>query len=216
MCTDLNLKTIDAISGVFQKIYVPTYELQLFDEYAEPKILVDLRDAFLFCQNAHGNQVRLGPLNRPYTDHPLMVWYLSYILGGNKTQQLAALLHDVVEDCQSNLNLKTEDIFVLLKGRFTLDISNLVCELSIFTDDDTEELEIISNFSAVAKLDKAADNFANLWDLIYDGPIGYSKEKHAYIIEFREEVHSLCQPLPCWFNEAFHQLALRAKRLLLT
>jgi (p)ppGpp synthase/HD superfamily hydrolase len=47
---------------------------------------------------AHGDQVRKGK-NTPYFAHPLAVSALVVECGGDHDQAIAALLHDVVEDC---------------------------------------------------------------------------------------------------------------------
>ncbi|MBI3541722.1 MAG: HD domain-containing protein [Deltaproteobacteria bacterium] len=54
--------------------------------------------AVRFAIRAHDGQVRKG--NRaPYISHPMAVASIVLEYGGSETQAIAALLHDVVEDC---------------------------------------------------------------------------------------------------------------------
>lgn len=54
--------------------------------------------AVRFAVNAHRTQVRKGT-TIPYFTHPLAVSGLVLEFGGDEEQAIAALLHDVVEDC---------------------------------------------------------------------------------------------------------------------
>ena len=51
-----------------------------------------------YAREAHGSQVRKGSA-LPYIHHPLAVSSLVLEYGGDEDQAIAALLHDVVEDC---------------------------------------------------------------------------------------------------------------------
>lgn len=51
-----------------------------------------------YAREAHGSQVRKGTAV-PYIHHPLAVSSLVLEHGGDEDQAIAALLHDVVEDC---------------------------------------------------------------------------------------------------------------------
>jgi (p)ppGpp synthase/HD superfamily hydrolase len=55
-------------------------------------------DAFLYAHEAHRNQ-RRKKTDRPYVSHLLGVASLVLQYGGDEEQAIAALLHDVVEDC---------------------------------------------------------------------------------------------------------------------
>ena len=54
-------------------------------------------DALLFATGAHGDQ-RRKYTGEPYIIHPIEVMMLVRQYGGDETMQIAALLHDVVED----------------------------------------------------------------------------------------------------------------------
>ena len=55
-------------------------------------------EAFLYAHDAHRNQVR-KKTERPYISHLMGVASLVLQYGGDEEQAIAALLHDVVEDC---------------------------------------------------------------------------------------------------------------------
>lgn len=56
------------------------------------------RHALSFAAEAHGGQVRKGTAI-PYVTHPASVSALVAQYGGDEDQVIAALLHDVIEDC---------------------------------------------------------------------------------------------------------------------
>ena len=56
--------------------------------------------ALVFASNAHRKQVRKGS-DVPYISHPLGVASLVIEEGGDDTQAIAALLHDVLEDTET-------------------------------------------------------------------------------------------------------------------
>lgn len=66
-------------------------------------------DALRFAATAHAGQVRKGTAI-PYVTHPLAVSGLVVEFGGDEEQAIAALLHDVVEDCDVSL-LTISDTF---------------------------------------------------------------------------------------------------------
>lgn len=55
-------------------------------------------EAMEYARSAHGEQLRKGS-NVPYIQHPIAVSCFVIEYGGNEDQAIAALLHDVLEDC---------------------------------------------------------------------------------------------------------------------
>lgn len=55
-------------------------------------------EAVGYAAAAHAEQVRKGT-NIPYVSHPIAVSALVVEHGGNEIQAIAALLHEVLEDC---------------------------------------------------------------------------------------------------------------------
>jgi len=62
-------------------------------------------EAFLYAHEAHRNQKR-KKTERPYISHLMGVASLVLQYGGDEEQAMAALLHDVVEDCGGAPRLK--------------------------------------------------------------------------------------------------------------
>lgn len=62
-------------------------------------------EAFLYAHNAHRDQ-RRKKTDRPYISHLMGVASLVLQYGGDEEQAMAALLHDVVEDCGGAPRLK--------------------------------------------------------------------------------------------------------------
>lgn len=63
-----------------------------------PQLGPRFREAFLFAAEKHATQVRKGT-SVPYISHLMAVAALVLEAGGDEDQAIAALLHDVVEDC---------------------------------------------------------------------------------------------------------------------
>ena len=57
-----------------------------------------LHEALDYAADAHCAQLRKGT-DIPYLAHPLGVCFLTLDYGGDEDQAIAALLHDVIEDC---------------------------------------------------------------------------------------------------------------------
>jgi len=76
-------------------------------------------DAFLYAHEAHRNQLR-KQTDRPYISHLMGVASLVLQYGGNEDQAIAALLHDVVEDCGGAPRL------VEIRGKFGERVAHIV------------------------------------------------------------------------------------------
>jgi GTP pyrophosphokinase len=63
-----------------------------------------------YAAAAHAKQVRKGT-DIPYISHPIAVSALVVEHGGNETQAIAALLHDVLEDCGPEHGPVIEELF---------------------------------------------------------------------------------------------------------
>lgn len=120
--------------------------------------------AMKYAERKHKGQVRKGS-GSPYFHHPLMVSYIAANFKKSKnlhTLIAAAILHDVVEDCDVNPHTITK--------MFGMGVSKLVFELT----DDKDEIKIIgkveyqkkkwcglSNYGLFLKL---CDRLANVSD----------------------------------------------------
>ena len=128
------------------------------------KMTID--EAKKFCRKAHKGQWRKGStfLNRiPYEKHPMRVFDLVKKWGGTKEQQMAALLHDTVEDA----GIKFSEI----EKQFGYEVAHLVAALSedkslpTWKDRKLDYLEKISApENKLAVLVSLADKMDNLGD----------------------------------------------------
>lgn len=66
-----------------------------------------VRQAYFFALGAHAGQVRKYT-GEPYINHPVRVAVIVENAGGTEDQVIAALLHDVVEDCSVSLSTLRE------------------------------------------------------------------------------------------------------------
>jgi (p)ppGpp synthase/HD superfamily hydrolase len=92
---------------------------------------VDYDAALIFASKAHRHQVRKGT-DIPYIVHPIHVSLLLIRHGFNETLSIAALLHDVVEDCAVSLEE--------LRQRFGDEVAELVAAVSDPKGSDGEKL----------------------------------------------------------------------------
>lgn len=79
-------------------------------------------EAVGYAATAHARQVRKGT-TAPYISHPLAVSALVIEHGGNEVQAIAALLHDVLEDCGAHHGPAIGD-------RFGQDVLTIVKDLT--------------------------------------------------------------------------------------
>jgi (p)ppGpp synthase/HD superfamily hydrolase len=117
-------------------------------------------DAFATARAAHAGQVRNGSGGRPYIEHPLTVAEQLAECGCDDTVLAAALLHDVVEESE----IEVEEI----RRRFGEQVAELVAALT-----DAEEIESYERRKDVHRADVraagrealliyAADKLANI------------------------------------------------------
>lgn len=90
-----------------------------------------LAEAFAYAGEAHAGQVRKGT-EIPYISHLMAVSGLVIEFGGDTTQAVAGLLHDVVED-QGGLERLAD-----VRGRFGDEVGDLVLALSDATPAEGE------------------------------------------------------------------------------
>ncbi len=116
--------------------------------------------AIQFATAAHEGQFRYDGVT-PYIVHPIDVAEIVYAAGGDESQICAALLHDVVEDCEVELaTIEKEfgkDVAALvddLTNRATLDMGNRATRKQF-------ENARIAKTSARAKMVKLADIMSN-------------------------------------------------------
>ena len=87
-------------------------------------------EAFAFAVHAHAGQTRKGS-QVPYTSHIVQVAGLVLEFGGDSAQAIAGLLHDVLEDC--DVELET------LQSRFGHDVATIVQQCTDLLPGDRPE-----------------------------------------------------------------------------
>jgi (p)ppGpp synthase/HD superfamily hydrolase len=118
------------------------------------------------CADAHSGQVRKGPSGGPYALHPIHMALILARLGESDTVLIAALLHDVVEDCPGWDLPRVEQLF-------DAQIAAVVGELTeekgrSWQERKAWQVERIPTLSETALRVKAADKLHNLCSLVAD------------------------------------------------
>ena len=113
---------------------------------------------------AHAGQTRKGDPDLPYVSHPMHVALILARLGLEETAIQAALLHDVVEDCEGWDEAR-------VRASFGDEVASTVAAL---TEDKSlgwearkrQAIEDVPNMSSLAAHVKAADKLHNLSSLV--------------------------------------------------
>ncbi len=131
-----------------------------------------LSRALAFALSAHGSQKRKGT-QVPYVSHLLQVSGLVFEHGGSATQATAALLHDVVEDCD-------EISLDRVQQEFGSEVSHIVADCTDTGPDEsagtkrpwkarkTAFLQHLATVSATSSLVIACDKRHNLACMVRD------------------------------------------------
>tara|TARA_B100000902_G_scaffold11500_1_gene14011 strand:- start:2879 stop:3394 length:516 start_codon:yes stop_codon:yes gene_type:complete len=149
-----------------------------------------LYKAFYFAYKAHGNQKRKYT-GDPYMMHPLAVAQIVKDYGGTEEMQMAAFLHDVVED--------THIAIVDIEQNFGLKVANLVgwlTDISRPTDGNRSVRKAIdrkhsADSPAEAQFIKLADLLDNTKSIVEHDPKFakvYLKEKEL-LLDAMDKVH---------------------------
>lgn len=106
---------------------------ELFDAigYLTPEEQEQVRTAFEFAENEHCNQFRKS--GEPFITHPATVAYYLAEYHLNRAALIAALLHDVAEDC----TVSVEEI----GQRFGKDVASIVDGVTKFEETDAEKAQ---------------------------------------------------------------------------
>jgi len=87
--------------------------------YSTPKLGARFEDALLFASRKHNGQTRKQS-QVPYVAHLLSVTALVLEAGGDEDQAIAAVLHDVVEDCGG------APVLAEMRERFGIRVADIV------------------------------------------------------------------------------------------
>ena len=143
-----------------------------------------LINALYFAADKHKDQRRKGADALPYINHPIAVAHLLMEAGINDQDLLcAALLHDVIEDCDVS--------YIDLVRKFGLRVADIVLEVSdnpLAANRKLEQIAKIKKISREAKLIKLADKICNVRDVIISPPVRWDAERKNKYIEFSKEI----------------------------
>lgn len=168
-----------------------------------------VKEAVCFAIDAHHGQYRKCN-ELYYITHPLGVAAIVDQYGGDEDQVIAALLHDVKEDCPNPFHAQ-------IKDKFGERVDRLVDELTNTSKKLHPELnragrkkldnERLKNISITAKLVKLADITYNVEDL--HGLTGGFIAK--FLSEKEQQLEAVIDEVPYLF-ETYHELHNRACR----
>ena len=186
---DLSLYSAPTLRA-FQKVYEGKTLAEILP-HAEPELV----QAYGFMRLAHEGQTRKGPSGRPYHHHPLMVFLLVRYSGGTLAEQIAALLHDVLEDMEKSWPGATRlQVLAAIEAQFGAEVADLVLKLSNpenlqAADKKQWQATQLENHPEIRRI-KVADKLASSYDDIFDTPAGWSTAKlaasHQTMIETAE------------------------------
>ncbi len=122
-----------------------------------------IRDAYIYAEEKHRGQFRKS--KEPYICHPVAVAHILTEIGADQDTLIAAILHDIIEDC----DVTREDV----EEKFGKDVANLVY--------------------GVTKLGKIHFSTENEYLIEYYKKIivGMSEDVRAIIIKLADRVHNM-------------------------
>jgi (p)ppGpp synthase/HD superfamily hydrolase len=184
------------------------------DDSRELKSVQSILWAAHFAAEKHAAQKRKGAAAEPYINHLIEVAQLvsTALEEPDPNLIIAALLHDVIEDCGV-----TRDE---LEERFSRDVADLVMEV---TDDkslpkaERKRLQVVTaqKKSLRAQVLKVADKISNLRAILNSPPEDWSFERRREYFDWAEQVVnnlSVANPvLKTEFDTTFSKLANTAQ-----
>jgi guanosine-3',5'-bis(diphosphate) 3'-pyrophosphohydrolase len=166
-------------------------------------VAADLLDAVMFAADRHQNQRRKDAEASPYINHPIALAHLLATVGAVVDLDVlrAAILHDTVEDTETN---EAE-----LRERFGDAVAGIVMEV---TDDKDllkqrrKELQVeyAPHLSSGAALVKLADKTCNLRNISEAPPTDWSLAKRQEYFDWAKSVVDALPPVSAPLLAAFH------------
>lgn len=174
------------------------------DLYMTGTDLPRLTEALDFAARKHTHQRRKGALAEPYINHLTDVCHrLSQATQGKDVNLLiAALLHDVIEDC----GVPFEEI----SHRFGEDAASIVLEV---TDDmnlpkperKKRQLQLSASLSPRAKMLRLADKTSNLHSLLNSPPPHWDLERRLQYFDWAKDIADNCRGINPILEVEFYQ-----------
>jgi guanosine-3',5'-bis(diphosphate) 3'-pyrophosphohydrolase len=151
-----------------------------------------LFQALTFAATKHRDQRRKDAEASPYINHPIAVAQVLSVEAGihDEPTLLAAILHDTVEDTETN--------FEELERKFGVEVASLVREV---TDDKSlpkderkrRQIEHAAGASDKAKRLKIADKICNVRDVTHNPPEKWDAVRRVEYLDWAERVLAGCR-----------------------
>ena len=172
--------------------------------------------ALHYATEQHRNQRRKDEAASPYINHPISLLHILNVEAGIEDNNvlIAALLHDVIEDCsgphQMHIELRREEI----REQFGDTVLNFV---EAVTDDKglpkaerkQAQVDHAAHIPHGAKLVKIADKTANLRDIANHPPANWSPERKTEYFAWAKQVVDVVRGsharLEALFDQAHNQ-----------
>jgi (p)ppGpp synthase/HD superfamily hydrolase len=172
-----------------------------------------LLEAIEFAAHKHRFQRRKDPGEPAYINHPIRVARLLAEVGrvSSLATLQAAILHDTLED--------TDTTFEELEEKFGSKAAGIVREV---TDDKSLrkgerkrlQIERAPHLSRPAKQIKIGDKIANIMDVTYSPPKGWSKERRREYLTWSRRVVAGCRGANKELEAHYDRLLRRCRRSL--
>jgi len=151
--------------------------------------------ALHYAARQHSPQRRKDEAQSPYINHPITLLHILHIEAGIDDEDvlIAALLHDVMEDCSGPHQMFIEDRRREIREQFGDTVLGYV---EAVTDDKTvdknsrkrAQVEKAAKKPHGAKLVKIADKIANLRDIKSAPPANWNEERKTEYVRWAREV----------------------------
>ena len=175
---------------------------------AEPQLL----EAYGVMRWMHIRQHRKAEGNPRYERHPLQVCMLVRLAGGTLEQQIAAILHDVVEDAEESWSGMNEtEMFDAIKRLFGIKVASMVLNVTdargiareIKEERQLNQMSVCED----TRLVKASDKICNAYDTKLGAPEQWSADKVERKRNGGVKVVKLFPDLPQVMHEAAYLAA---------
>ena len=160
-----------------------------------PLDLPRLISALTYAAHQHRDQRRKDEGETPYINHPITLLHILNVEAGitDPDVLIAAVLHDVIEDCSGPHQMYIDDRRREIREQFGEAVLALV---EAVTDDTSmprherkqHQVDHAPSLPIGARLVKLADKTANLRDIVAIPPAGWSPEKIDAYFDWAERV----------------------------
>ena len=172
--------------------------------------------ALHYATEQHRNQRRKDEAASPYINHPISLLHILNVEAGIEDNNvlIAALLHDVIEDCsgphQMHIQMRREEIREQF-GETVLSFVEAVTDDKALPKAERKQVQVdhAAHIPHGAKLVKIADKTANLRDIANHPPASWSPERKTEYFAWAKQVVDVVRGshagLEALFDQAHNQ-----------